>query len=364
MKLICTVLFVLITLSCSNNNKGIQYQKWYLTNQILNARPAEPMDNVAVKDPSIVFYNGQYHLFYTAKSKRRSAENVKYGISCAYVYAATLEGLNDAERFSIDSVAGGVIIAPQVFYFEPENCWYMIGHTTVNRNSLSLLKPVYLTNPDIENIEGWSKAKEIVTGRTDHEFWIDFWVICDDDHAYMFYANQKGTLFRLECNLDDFPEGFSQSRPEIALQVDHMDEITPWRMFEAVHIYYVKKAYKYLAILEGAYAHPSREGDVDARNRFIFGMTADSLSGAWERIEEDENEFLAEADHLFFTTGNPVPYTQVSHPELIRSGYNQRLEIADYNLTMVFQTFDGSTVPDLYNYNALPWELVLMKNHN
>ena len=343
------------------NNGDIQYNKWNLSGPIFTARHDHSLDNVAVKDPSIVYYQARYHLFYTAKSMTIKDNKARYSISCAYASAETLDKLNHAKRYSIDSIVGTVIIAPQIFYFEPQKLWYLIAHTPKVVSNLSTLTPIYLTNPNIEDVNGWSEAKEIQTGRIDDKFWIDFWVICDDENAYMFYSDQKGAVLRLECPLNTFPEGFSNSKPELALYVNYMNEDIAWKMFEAVHIYYVKKENKYLALLEGAYKHPARKGDVDARSRFIFGMIADSLNGKWERIEVEKNEFLAEAKNLFFEDGGRMHYTQVSHPELIRSGYDQKLEIEDYNLTMLFQTFDGSGIPDTYNYNELPWELVLMK---
>ena len=41
----------------------------------------------------------------------------------------------------------------------------------------------------------------------------------------------------------------------------------------------------------------------------------------------------------------------------------QRLEINDFNLTVVFQSFDGSAIPDSCQNNVLPWELLLAKNY-
>ena len=295
-------------------NGDIQYDRWNVSAPFFSARIDHSLDNVAVKDPSIVYYQGKYHLFYTAKSKTNSGNKTRFRTGCAYASAGTLDKLNDAKRINI------------------------------------------------ENVYGWSEAKEINTGKSDDGFWIDFWVICNEHHAYLFYSGQNGSLFRLDCPLNTFPEGFSKSQPKIALSQQDADNSGSWKMFEAAHIYYVKKENRYLALLEGAYQHPVRTGDVDSRNRFIFGMTADSLNGKWERIEFEKDEFLAEAKNLFSEDGSRSHYTQVSHPELIRSGFNQKLEIENFDLTMVFQSFDGSEIPDSYHYNELPWELALMKN--
>lgn len=321
------------------------------------------MDNIAVKDPSIVFFGDRYHLFYTAKSLQINDTDTLYRTGCGYVSAPTLDGLQNAERISIDSLAGCPVIAPQVFYFEPLETWYLLGQTPGAGQDLSRLTPVYLTNPDIGNPSGWSRAKALHLENKGIGFWIDFWVICDDQHAHLFFSDQEGSVYRVTCGLDEFPAGLSGKAPVEAIRMVDTEGKSPWRLFEAVHIYYVRSHDHYMALLEGAYPHPSREGDVDARNRFIFGMTADSLTGRWERMQPGWEEFLAEAGNLIHPGGERTRYTMVSHPELLRSGYNQRLAIDDYKLTMIFQGFDGTAVPDNYLYNALPWELVVMSNH-
>jgi len=93
-------------------------------------------------------------------------------------------------------------------------------------------------------------------------------------------------------------------------------------------------------------------------------MVADRLEGPWTRVEESENEYFAHASALFNEDGSKSDYTQVSHPELIRSGYDQKLEIDDFNIEMLFQSFDGSETPDNYQYSGLPWEFVLGVNYS
>ncbi len=75
----------------------------------------------------------------------------------------------------------------------------------------------------------------------------------------------------------------------------------------------VKKDNKYLAILEGAYEHPIRKNDINSKNRFIFAMTSDSLDGTWRRVEESENEFLAESENLYNEDGSKSKYTQKAY---------------------------------------------------
>lgn len=363
--LILSMLVLLIS-NCASSGKHeikeqksaitkIHYKKWITTKPLFTARSGNWFDNIAVKDPSIVYYNGNYHLFYTAKGGIIT-EN---GITCkttttGYACAPTLEELNEAKRFSIDAIVGGQVVAPQIFYFEPQKLWYLIAHTWINGNPHDI-EPIYMTNPNIEDPNGWSKVKIIDTHKDFKEFWIDFWVICDEKDAYIFYANQKGSLLYMKSALEDFPNGFRKNEEKICLtQTGNKDGVS-WKMFEAAHIYYVKKENKYLALLEANIGH---------KVRVIFAMVADSLNGKWTRIEDSQNEFLADAStNVYNEDGSKTQLTHVSHPELIRAGYNQKLEIEDFNLKLLYQSFDSSNIPDKHDYNELPWELALMKNY-
>ncbi len=285
----------------------------------------------------------------------------KHEIDLGYVSASSLEDLNGAKRTSFRQLVGTAIIAPQIFYFEPQRLWYLIAHTKVAGKPN--LAPVYLTNPNIDDLQGWSKPQILQTGKLDETFWIDFWIICDDTNAHLFYSNQQGAVLRMECPLKNFPHGFAQSTEQVALSAAGEDDTARWQIFEAQHVYHVKEPDKYLMLLECGYYEKSKHWFGDARSRFMIGMVADRLQGPWTRIEPAENEFLAQAKNLFREDGHLSHYTQISHPELIRSGYNQKLEIENFNLRILFQSFDGSKTPDGYDYNELPWELAVMRNY-
>jgi len=348
--------------SCQTGLNSVSYEKWTVSEPIMTKGPEGSFDNVATKDPSIVFYNGKYHLFYTAKSSHRIEGKRRFGISVGYTSSPTLEGLKDSKRYDFKKIVDEVIIAPQIFFFEPQKKWYLIAHKNMAHNRD--LAPVYLTNENIEDVNGWSKPKLLRTGKAGNEFWIDFWVICDDQDAHLFYSNQRGSVLRMQCPIDEFPQGLTKAEEKVALTVSGDDDRGgPWRMFEAVHIYHVKKTDQYLAILECGYENLNREKLVDARNRFLIAMVADKLQGPWRRVESGVNEYFADASALYNEDGTPSAYTLVSHPELIRNGYNQKLEITDFNITMLMQSFDGSAFSDNYYYSELPWELAIVTNY-
>ena len=338
---------------------------WKVTKPILKKSDKNAFDNIAVKDPSIVFYDNKYHVFYTGKNYK----NNKFDVCCGYVVADSLEELANAKRYNFSEILDVNIIAPQVFYFALQKLWYLIAHRYERKKKLNL-QPIYLTNPDINNVYGWSKPKDLQTGKSNDEFWIDFWVICDDAKAHLFYSDQKGSVLRIESTLENFPNGFANSKEEVALTVTGENETGKWIMFEAEHVFYAKKQKLFFIQLECGYESPPLKGDkggckhfADARSRFFIGMVSEKLEGPWQRIENFKNEFFADAKNLFNDDGTKSNYSQVSHPEFIRSGYDQKLEIDDLdNLKILIQSFDSSGTPDDYDYNELPWELAIINN--
>jgi hypothetical protein len=350
---------------CEADSGYFRYKEWTVSEPVLQAGPAGTFDDVSVKDPSIVFHDGKYHLFYTSKASREASKNYKHlskGRSAVvYVASETLEGLQAAKRYNLDELYEYVIVAPQVFYFAPQKLWYLVAHTLVDARPD--LMPIYMTNPDVGDVHGWSTPKELKTCKSNNGFWIDFWVICDDAKAHLFYTDHEGGMFRFECPLDTFPEGFAKEREETVLAIRGEDEKGRWRLHEGSHIYYVTEENKYLALLEGVYPHPTRKNYWDSRSRFMFAMVADKLEGPWRRVEREENDFAGDPKHLFNADGSRNKYDQVSHFELIRSGCDQKLEIKNYKLDLLFQAFDADGMDSDYDYNDLPWELMLMRNY-
>lgn len=363
----CSILLLsaMTLLPCKSEAAAFPYRKWFVSEPILKAGPAGSVDDVSVKDPTIVYHGGRYHLFYTSKASRAAAVKfnhiTKNRSGCMYVSAETLEGLKHAKRHDLGLIQKYAIVAPQVFYFEPHKKWYLVAHTLVD--GMPDLMPFYMTNDRIGDVHGWSKPVEIKTRKSHNGFWIDFWVICDDKKAHFFYTDHAGGVFRMECSIASFPHGLARSREVTVLAECGETEIAPWRLHEASHVYYVKSADQYLMLVEGVYPHPTIRGYWDSRTRFMFAYVADKLEGPWRRAEDGPNDFAGDPAHLYYAHGIKCPYDQVSHFELIRSGHDQRMEIADYRLTLLFQTFDATAMGPKYDYNDLPWELAIMRNY-
>jgi hypothetical protein len=352
-------LLTLDTEARRTESRPFPYHHWTVSGPIFRPGPAGAFDEVAVKDPSIVRYGGQWHLFYTSKPAK---QNPAFTDGVGYVAAETWDGLQTARRYNLNKIVGATIIAPQIFYFRPHRLWYLIAQTPNDKPSQ--LDPIYLTNPDLADPYGWSKPRRLKTNRRHKDrVWIDFWVICDERKAHLFYTDHAGSMYRLETPIARFPEGFAHATETLAVTVRGHDAIGPWRLHEASHIYFVKDEGHYCAILEAVRPHPTKRNYWDSRNRFVFAMIAEKLEGPWRRVEEQENDFLGVPQHVFEQRLRPTRYDQISHPELIRSGYDERLAIKDYHLRLLFQAFDAENTPDHYDYNELPWELLLMWNY-
>ena len=92
---------------------------WYVGSRCFQDGPSGSFDDIAVKDPSIVYSGGRYHLFYTG----RDSSNWRMG----YATATSISGLSSATHTYMSSLNGGsYFCAPQVFYFGAKGRWYLI----------------------------------------------------------------------------------------------------------------------------------------------------------------------------------------------------------------------------------------------
>ena len=292
--------------------------KWLAGPVILTAGKKGTFDDIAVKDPSIVRYQGKWHLFYTISGKEPG------GIG--YVSAPTLDALNTAPRYWLTQFSGRTSDskggAPQVFYFEPQRLWYLIYQTKdFNR------QPVYSTTATIDRPASWSKTKNLLPREEPDVKWIDFWVICDDTYAYLFYSRGRKDVYFRTTKIDDFPAGFGPGR----LAFSPM----PQPLTEAVHVYKVKGKSEY---------HMFYETRPPGRAIRRYGLaTASSLSGPWTRIADD----YAIGEKLVFPNPANRWTDVVSHGEMIRTGYNQYLEYNPAESRFLIQGRPSSIPPGL-----------------
>ncbi len=303
---------------------------WRLSPPLLAAEEGREDPQYSVKDPSLVYYGGKWHVFHTVRSKVRTH-------CIEYVCFARWEEMARAKRYRL-ACREGYFCAPQVFFFRPHNKWYLIYQVTEPQRRLKL-QPAFSTTTTIDDPNSWTGAQLLFPEKAPEKVprWIDFWVICDDARAYLFFTSLDGRLWRMWTALENFPHGFSHC--EVALRAD---------IFEAAHIYRLAGAREYLAIIEAQ----GKGG-----RRYYKAYLADALDGAWRPLADSEAQPFAGAANVV----QPVPpwADNISHGELIRTGYDETLTVDPNNLRFLIQ---GVTDREKAGkkYGEIPWKLGLL----
>ncbi len=296
------------------------------------ARPDDPC--FGVKDPSVVFFGGRWHLFCTIRSKKR-ARQIEYRSFADWkeAYRAAPHVLKLTEKD---------FCAPQVFYFSPQKRWYLVYQVVDNARRPNHY-PVYSTSTDLADPGSWTKPVELFPTHPDNvREWIDFWVICDDARAHLFFTSLDGRLWRSETRKEDFPAKWS--RPAVALRGD---------FFEAGHTYRLRGLDKYLTLVEAL------DGKDSATcRRYYQAYLADRLDGPWRPL-------AASKERPFAGPANTRPRgaawaDSFSHGELLRAGHDEMLEVDPDNLRFVFQGVSDRARAGK-KYGEIPWRLGLLE---
>ncbi len=277
--------------------------------------PPEAFDDLAVKDPSTVYYGDKWHLFYTGRDYDTDGH-----WRMGYASADSIPELNSATRHYMSSLDGGdYFCAPQVFWFEERDTWYLIYQSGVG--------PTFSTNTDISDPNGWAAGQSMNFGGGV----VDYWCISDGNNMYIFYSPMDGshTILRRSTTVEDFPYGWSQA------------DIATTETFEAPHVYKNKTDGRYYMMVEGMGA-----------TRWQELWTATNPGGTWIKLAEE----WAHGDRL---VDNADHWTdQVSHGEIIRSGVDERMEI-DY-IDRCEVLIQGVVDGDYGTYGNTPYDLGLI----
>ncbi|ORY13367.1 putative alpha-L-arabinofuranosidase [Clohesyomyces aquaticus] len=334
-----------------NGTATIRMGAWYLESWILSAGglpssfkwsssgplvgPKSDSRNIkGIKDPSIIYYNGKYHVF--------ASTAVAAGYNMVYFNFSDFAQAGSASFYYLDQsgIGTGYRAAPQVFYFEPQKLWYLVYQ---NGNA------AYSTNKDISNPAGWTAPKtfysgtpSIITKNIGSGYWVDMWVICDTSDCHLFSSDDNGHLYRSQTTLAKFPNGMSD--PVIALSESNKNDL-----FEASNVYTLQNSTsssKYLLLVECI------GGD---GNRYFRSWTAASISGPWKTWAATEsNPFMRSSNVQFSGTAWTM---SISHGEMVREVVDQTMSIKTCELRYLYQGMDPKATGE---YNALPWKLGLL----
>jgi hypothetical protein len=291
-------------------------------------RPEDPC--YSVKDPSVVFHQGRWHLFLTIRSQKRSHQ-------IEYLSFADWKEANSAPRHLL-TMHGGFFCAPQVFYFAPQKKWYLICQAS-DKSWNPEYGAAYATTTDAADPASWSRLKPLGAKRAGAKAGLDFWIICDDQKAHLFFTTNDGHMWREETRLEDFPGGWSEAK--LAIEGD---------IFEASHTYKLKGLDKYLTLVEA-------QGGQGWR--YYKAYLADQLEGPWKPL-------AATKDKTFASMANARPVgprwtDSISHGELLRSGVDQCLEVDPAHLRFLFQGV-SETARAGKPYGQIPWRLGILES--
>jgi len=272
----------------------------------------------SIKDPSIVKYNGQYHVYATY-----------YDTSYKSMYTSFTDWSSapNAQHISMNGTTVGNAVAPQVFYFRPHNKWYLITQWG----------GAYATTDDISR-PNWSAKKKLLQNEPANS--LDFWVICNDTHCYLYFSRDDGVLYVSKTTIGNFPN-FSGS--SIVME-DHRGNGNQY-LFEAPNVYKLDGQNKYLLMVE---AYPSGP-------RMFRSWTSSSLDGPWTALADTDSNPFAGNNNVTWPGGKWAD--GISHGELIRSGYDERLTIDPCNLEFLYQGQAGTSS----EYNTIPYKLGVLK---
>lgn len=306
---------------------------WSSSGPVVSPAATERYPIVSVKDPSVVYFGDAWHVFATT-ANTNAQWSLVYSTFREWADAPSAPQFHLAENQNLV----GYHAAPQVFFFEPQSRWYLIFQSG---------QPQYSTTDDLTRPETWSLPTNffatvpgIVLENQGTGTWLDFWVICDDASCYLFFTDDNGHFYRSRTDLSRFPEGFEE--PVIALSG------TKETLFEGSSTYRVDGTDRYLTLIE-AFG--------PGGTRYYRSFVADTLDGEWVPLADTWANPFASSGNVTFEGGNAWT-NEISHGELVRSGYDQYLTVSLESPCFLYQ----GMVPaqSSVEYSQRPYRLGLL----
>jgi len=273
---------------------------------------------LSIKDPSVVKYNGTYHVYATYYDTSYKSMHTSF---------TDWNSAQQAPHISQNGTTVGNTVAPQVFYFRPHNKWYLITQWGGS----------YSTTDDISR-PNWSAKKKLLQGEPTNA--LDFWNICNSTHCYLYFSRDDGVLYMSKTTIGNFPNFSGYTK----VMEDHRGNGNQY-LFEAPNVYKLDGQNKYLLMVE---AYPSGP-------RMFRSWTSTSLDGPWTALADTDANPFAGNNNVEWPTGKWA--NGISHGELIRSGFDERLTVDPCNLEFLYQGQAGNSS----EYNKIPYKLGLLR---
>jgi len=244
-----------------------------------------------------------------------------------YASATTIPGLVNANHVFLNVIRENYFCAPQVFYFEPQGTWYMVYNS-------GTYGAAYATTTDIADPDSWEGPQNL--GLPDPVGY-DYFIICDDKDAYIFYSESgeaRKVIWR-RTPLSSFPSGWSSAQTAVT------------DTFEGVAVYKCLSDGKYYLLCE------------DYNDNRYYGLwTSSGLAGPWSQVAIK----WASQRNISFT--KDAWTDNISHGEILRSGYNQKIEINDIDRADYLIQGAITNNVNYGEYWQIPWDLGIIRNYS
>jgi endo-1,4-beta-xylanase len=311
--------------------------KWTSTGALVGPQQTAPGRTlVSIKDPSVVKEDGKYYVYATTADTNGGWSLTSFGGFTDWSQA----GQAQQTHLSTTAVGGGYRAAPQVFYFEPKNQWYLLYQTGLPSFST-------LTHPS--QPQSASAPKNFMTNHgiadANSSYILDYWVICDDVNCYLFFNNDKQEFYRAQTTVANFPNGFGN--------VQMFMKGSSQSLFEATNVYKVGDSGQYMLIIEGIGTNGIR---------YFRSWTSNKLNAnfnEWTPLADTQSNPFAGAANVTFPGGTWT--ADISHGEMVRVDSNQTMEIDPCSMQYLYQGRNPNSGGD---YSQLPYRLGLLTNTN
>lgn len=332
--LLIILCFINVNLKAQNQSKI----SWKVNTPMFTATAGNSFDNISVKDPSIVFQNGKWHLFYSAFGEGNT-------LQIGYANAPSLSEINDSKRtmleFSNNENLANKYAAPQVFYFEPHKKWYLIFQGYWNN-----VQPLYSSTDNIEDPGSWTQPKTLMP-KFEKNSWVDFYVICDNEFAYLTYSRDYRSVYAVKTKIENFPQGFDLENPIMLIDDKRVD------FGEAAHIYKAKGTDEYHMIYEVS--------DLENNKMRSYSLYSSmSIEGPWKVKHTD---YAAKKLLIMNESTNGWP-EEVSHGEMLRTNFSQTMEYDPVHVRFLMQGIISKERGENYTpdkYWMLPWKFGIIE---
>lgn len=303
--------------------------KWKSSGVLIEPVSDESHQIVSIKDPTVVHYDGLWHVYATAYSTSAGTWSMVYLNFKDWSEAPSAK----LTYIDVNPDLRGYHCAPHLFFFAPHEKWYLVFQSQ---------QPQYCTTDDISKPETWTAPKDFFERMPDStpRLPIDYHIICDDTHAYLFFTGDNGRFYRSRTKIEDFPQGMSD--PEVAIQ-DSRDNL-----FEGSMTYKIRGTDTYLTIIEAL-----------RQARHYRAWISDDLNGEWKPLADADSwdSPFAGISNVSFEEGVESWTRDISHGELLRDNYDQTPTINPNALRFLFQ---GREPDSGGPYHMLPYRLGLL----